>query len=140
MLRDVFAVTSAGRNTVRVAIMAYNGHDATGEDLQAAFLALVLAGAVSDSVNMAVRTLHMPRSIQAGPRLCWKGRDDANRSSCSNQFFEEFPPRVLHLALFSDLSTRVHLACWDLCLALGVPTADLRRRCILRHGNLKIFE
>jgi hypothetical protein len=121
VLRNVLAVTSAGRYTVRVAITAYNCHDVSREDLQPAFLALVLAGPVSDSVNMAVRTLHMPRSIQARPRLNWKGSDDANRSSCSNQFLDEFPSRVLHLPLLSDLGTRVYLACWDSCLELGFP-------------------
>ena len=110
MLRDVFAVSGAGRYAVRVPITAYNCHDVAREDLQPAFLALVLACAFSDRVNMAVRTLHMPRPIQTGPRRSWKGRDDANCSSCSDQFLDEFPSRVRHLPLLEGKPAQLYMA------------------------------
>jgi hypothetical protein len=98
--RTVIAVTSAGLDTVRMAISAHNCYVITRENLQPAFLALVLASAASHFVNMAVGTLHMPRSTQTSPRLRWKGRDDANRSNCSDQSRNEFPSRHIHIALF----------------------------------------
>ena len=102
MLRNVVAVTCAGRYTVWMAIATYNCDDVTREGLRATFLALVLAGTFIDHVNMAIRTHYCPVSIQTSLRRTWSGHDYANCSN-SNHTRDEFPSRLVHTVSSSEV-------------------------------------
>jgi hypothetical protein len=91
-----------GPYAARVAIGAYNCYVITREDLHPALLALVLAGALSHDVIMAINTPDDPRSIQTCPGGTWSSHDETNRSSCPDQGRHELSSRLVH-TVFSFL-------------------------------------
>jgi len=104
-------IVVSGNYGIVVAISTYNrcvNRWVTREDLRSAFSTPVLASPIRHGIDSATfRAPHSPRPVHTGASLIWLGQNETNNSSCSDQFCNESPPRVLHSSLPSDFGISV---------------------------------
>lgn len=106
VLRNVLSVARTRRDGVGVSIAAYNGNDVAIKNLQPTLLALVLTGAIIDSVHMAIRAHDLPFPVETGSCLSGECGNRTDCSQCRYQSSNECSSGRSHVAFSFDWKHR----------------------------------
>jgi len=70
---------------IHVTVGAHKVSFTFGERLRATFVAIVVAGAIFNNVDMSVRASHLERSIQTRVRAGWHAKQNSDGANSADQ-------------------------------------------------------